>query len=354
MSNRNKALKKRGKGGGEEDEAEQLTKLQKSVLSWLKKNVPVKKTKFSHSHVVQYFSAGKALDALMKDSPWCVEKAKEGSELRLEYREQAIDLMAELLRHKMFHRAKKIPVADKKKKKEETDGEASLPPSPQARNRKGKKGETGVELAKGKGEEREKKKRKIRLEMHNDQVFLDGNDAYVWLYDPTPWYYYLAGGAIVLGIIAVCLFPLWPMEARQGVYYLSVAAAGFLVFIIVLAIIKYILFLLCFILTGGKLKLWIFPNLTEDVGFLESFWPMYVYTYDKPKRDRDSDDEDSSDEEDEEKEEGEGAQDGDGEGSESGKGEGEEEEQEELEDKADDDISEKSSSDGAEKFEIIN
>ena len=43
-----------------------MTKLQKSVLSWLKKNVPVKKTKFSHSHVVQYFSAGKALDALMK------------------------------------------------------------------------------------------------------------------------------------------------------------------------------------------------------------------------------------------------------------------------------------------------
>jgi translocation protein SEC62 len=36
----------------------------------------------------------------------------------------------------------------------------------------------------------------------------------VWLYDPTPWYYYLAGGAIVLGIIAVCLFPLWPAEMR--------------------------------------------------------------------------------------------------------------------------------------------
>ena len=34
-----------------------------------------------------------------------MEKAKEGSELRLEYREQAIDLMAELLRHKMFHRS---------------------------------------------------------------------------------------------------------------------------------------------------------------------------------------------------------------------------------------------------------
>lgn len=88
-------------------------------------------------------------------------------------------------------------------------------------------------------------------------------------------------------------------------YYLSVAAAGFLVFIIVLAIIKYILFVLLFILTGGKLKLWIFPNLTEDVGFFESFVPAYVYTYDKPKKDKDSDDEESSDEEEEEEEKGE-------------------------------------------------
>merc|ERR1712242_497823 len=168
---------------------------------------------------------------------------------------------------------------------------------------------------KEKEKEKEKKKRKIRLEMHYDQVFLDGNDAYVWLYDPTPWYYYIAGTAIVLGIIAVCLFPLWPMEMRQGVYYLSVAAAAFLVFIIVLAIIKYIIYVLLFIFTAGKLKFWIFPNLTEDVGFFESFMPVYVYTYGKPKKDKDSDDEESSDEEDKE----DGGREGDGEGSETGK-----------------------------------
>merc|ERR1712154_721672 len=67
-----------------------------------------------------------------------------------------------------------------------------------------------------KDKDKEKERRKIRLEMHMDQIFLDNNDAYVWLYDPTPWYYYIAGTAIVLGIIAVCLFPLWPMEMRQG------------------------------------------------------------------------------------------------------------------------------------------
>merc|ERR1712083_933939 len=235
--------------------------------NWLKKNVPTKKTKFMHSHVVEYFSSAKALDALMKDSPWAPEKAKEGAELKFDYREQAIDYMGDLLRLNMFHRAKKIPVAEKEKDKKK---------------------------------DKEKKRRKIRLEMHMDQIFLDNNDAYVWLYDPTPWYYYIAGTAIVLGIIAVCLFPLWPMEMRQGVYYLSVAAAGFLVFIIVLAIIKYIIFVLLFIFTAGKLKLWIFPNLTEDVGFFESFVPIYVYTYDKPKKEKDSDDEESSDEEDEE------------------------------------------------------
>ena len=44
-----------------------------------------------------------------------------------------------------------------------------------------------------------KKKRKIRLDMHLDQVFLDTSDAYVWLYDPIPWYYWVGGTAIVLG-----------------------------------------------------------------------------------------------------------------------------------------------------------
>ena len=55
----------------------------------------------------------------------------------------------------MFHRAKKIPVAEKEKKK---------------------KGEEDAkkESEKEKEKEREKKKRKIRLEMHQDQIVVDG------------------------------------------------------------------------------------------------------------------------------------------------------------------------------------
>ena len=67
------------------------------------------------------------------------------------------------------------------------------------------------------------------INMYNLQVFLDTSDAYVWLYDPVPWYYWGVGTVIVLGVIGVCLFPLWPPQLRLGVHYLSIAAAGFLV-----------------------------------------------------------------------------------------------------------------------------
>merc|ERR1711872_483693 len=53
----------------------------------------------------------------MTSSPWAPEKAKEGAELKFDYREQAIDYMGELLRLHMFHRARKVPVAEKEKRK---------------------------------------------------------------------------------------------------------------------------------------------------------------------------------------------------------------------------------------------
>ena len=75
----------------------------------------------------------------MTSSPWAPEKAKEGAELRFEFREQAIDYMGELMRLHMFHRARKVPVAEKekKKKKDETETEEEEKPSPKAK--KGKK-----------------------------------------------------------------------------------------------------------------------------------------------------------------------------------------------------------------------
>ena len=67
----------------------------------------------------------------------------------------------------------------------------------------------------------------------------------------------------------------WQLRYRKAVYYLSVAAAGFLILIIALAVVRLVVFCALWALTFGKHHLWLFPNLTEDVGFLASFWPIY-------------------------------------------------------------------------------
>jgi len=50
--------------------------------------------------------------------------------------------------------------------------------------------------------------------MHLDQLFVDGLDAYVWIYDPIPVYYWFFGTLLVLAATAICLFPLWPPSVR--------------------------------------------------------------------------------------------------------------------------------------------
>ena len=46
------------------------TKLQKAVTHWLRKNVPTKKTKFLHAHVVDYFVASKAIGKALISESW--------------------------------------------------------------------------------------------------------------------------------------------------------------------------------------------------------------------------------------------------------------------------------------------
>lgn len=61
----------------------------------------------------------------------------------------------------------------------------------------------------------------------------------------------------------------------MGVQYLSMGAAGLLIAILALAVIRLIIFFIVWVLTCGMLHIWLLPNLTEDVGFFASFWPLY-------------------------------------------------------------------------------
>lgn len=96
----------------------------------------------------------------------------------------------------------------------------------------------------------------------------EGEDYYAWLYDGNQLMVIAGAALMVLVVLAGVMFPLWPMSLRIGVWYLSMAALGFVGLFFVIAIIRLILYIITWITVSPGI--WLFPNLFEDVGFVES------------------------------------------------------------------------------------
>ncbi|XP_035994288.1 translocation protein SEC62 [Fundulus heteroclitus] len=274
-------------------EVSEPTKEEKAVAKYLRFNCPTKSTNMM-GHRVDYFIASKAVDCLL-DSKWA--KAKKGEEALFTTRESVVDYCNRLLKKQFFHRAlkvmKKKPEKDakKEKEKEKIKSDSSKEDEKKGKKEKEKKKESEiVETKKEKsddspGSPKKKKevKKKFKLEPHEDQLFLDGNEVYVWIYDPVHFKTFAMGLILVIAVIAATLFPLWPAEMRVGVYYLSVAAGCFVASILLLAVARCILFLIIWVVTGGRHHFWFLPNLTADVGFIDSFRPLYTHDYKGPR-----------------------------------------------------------------------
>jgi hypothetical protein len=96
---------------------------------------------------------------------------------------------------------------------------------------------------------------------------------YVWLYQGPQWKQKVyAAGALAI-IMAIVMFPLWPITLRLGVWYLSMGLLGLLGLFFLMAIFRLILF--CITVFTVKPGLWLFPNLFEDVGVIDSFKPLW-------------------------------------------------------------------------------
>uniref|UniRef100_A0A8C7J4C8 Translocation protein SEC62 n=1 Tax=Oncorhynchus kisutch TaxID=8019 RepID=A0A8C7J4C8_ONCKI len=276
-------------------------------------NCPTKSTNMM-GHRVDYFIASKAVDCLL-DSKWA--KAKKGEEAVFTTRDSVVDYCNKLLKKQFFHRAlkvmKKKPEKDikkdkekeKEKKKDSKDVEASDVKKEKEKKKdveasdvkKEKEKKKDIEASDVKKEKEKKKdddspgtpkkkkdvKKKFKLEPHEDQLFLDGNEVFVWIYDPVHFKTFAMGLILVIAVIAATLFPLWPAEMRVGVYYLSVAAGCFVASILLLAVARCILFVIIWLVTGGRHHFWFLPNLTADVGFIDSFRPLYTHEYKGPR-----------------------------------------------------------------------
>ncbi|XP_074598723.1 translocation protein 1 [Brevipalpus obovatus] len=307
----------RRRGGGrkrkeleDQNDENKTQKLEFEIAKYLRSKLPPKRTTLL-AHKVDYFIASKAIDCLL-DSKWAI-KGKNNEDPLFTTRESVVAFMQKMLTHQLFHRAKAIIVSKKDKKRLDDEGSGADDGKKKEKAKKDKiksdseknKEKIGdkkdeKEKEKEKDKEKKKEKKKIKLDMHMDQVFVDGNEPYVWLYDPVSVRTWFFGALVVMAGVALCLFPLWPKTFRSCVFYLSIAVATFLFTILVLVVLRLVIFVIVWLLSLGKHSFWILPNLTEDVGFFESFWPLYQYEYkggkdeDKVEK-KDTGDEDNED-----------------------------------------------------------
>ncbi|ORY07816.1 translocation protein, partial [Basidiobolus meristosporus CBS 931.73] len=105
---------------------------------------------------------------------------------------------------------------------------------------------------------------------------------YAWLYEGSQMKTILGGIGLVAIVLIGVMFPLWPPIMRDGAWYVSVGILGLLGLLMVTAIVRLIFFVITFVVC--KPGIWIFPNLFEDVGFFESFVPLYAWEVPSKKK----------------------------------------------------------------------
>ncbi|GAA5840747.1 hypothetical protein JCM11251_001689 [Rhodosporidiobolus azoricus] len=116
----------------------------------------------------------------------------------------------------------------------------------------------------------------------NPQQMLAPDEYYVWLLpaDQTRQLLYAVG--LVAVVLAGVMFPLWPVKMRIGVWYLSMGVLGLIAAFFGLAIVR--LFLWLFTKVAVSPGIWLFPNLFADVGFVDSFIPLWGWDVPPPKK----------------------------------------------------------------------
>lgn len=111
----------------------------------------------------------------------------------------------------------------------------------------------------------------------SNKAQLDADEYFVWNYNPKTYMDYVIVIGVVSIILALVCYPLWPQSMRRGSYYVSLGAFGLLAAFFVVAIVRLILYVLSLAVYRDVGGFWIFPNLFEDCGVLESFKPFYGF-----------------------------------------------------------------------------
>ncbi|KAH8919556.1 translocation protein [Atractiella rhizophila] len=120
------------------------------------------------------------------------------------------------------------------------------------------------------------------ITINPQQITFKEEDYYVWLYEGSQVTTYLGAGALVAIMLAGVMFPLWPTKMRVGAWYVSMGMLGLLGAFFAMTIFRLIFWVITIVV--AKPGIWIFPNLFEDVGFVDSFIPLWAWDLPKKKK----------------------------------------------------------------------
>ncbi|KAI0000214.1 translocation protein [Russula compacta] len=118
------------------------------------------------------------------------------------------------------------------------------------------------------------------LQINHMQLFKP-DEYYAWFYEGSQWTNYVGGVAMVAIILAGVMFPLWPPILRLGVWYLSMVFLGLIGLLLVISVIRLIFYIITVLVASPGI--WIFPRLFADVGFVDSFIPLWEWDLPKKK-----------------------------------------------------------------------
>ncbi|KAL7067354.1 putative translocation protein Sec62 [Cryptosporidium serpentis] len=112
-----------------------------------------------------------------------------------------------------------------------------------------------------------------RLSVTANQVF-DENFFYIIIFESHRAIYKILMVSILLSVVAIFMFPAWPLAIKISVWYISVVLLSLMLSIFFIRLVAFALFWFF------GFDIWILPNLfDEERGVIDSFRPLYSVLY---------------------------------------------------------------------------
>ncbi|EJW04745.1 hypothetical protein EDEG_01035 [Edhazardia aedis USNM 41457] len=100
-------------------------------------------------------------------------------------------------------------------------------------------------------------------------------DSYIWISEGSQLLNLIISICVIIGCLLIAMFQMWPSKIRGYSVYVAYLMMGFIGFMLFLGVLRLVIFSITFF--SNPPGIWLFPNLFADVGFFESFVPVWEY-----------------------------------------------------------------------------